>query len=207
MKRILIGTTNKGKMAELTSAFESLREHGIELVTLENILKVMQPEETGETFEQNAREKAQFYGRKTGLPTIADDGGIMIDALNGEPGVKSRRWKGYEATDQELIDYTIAKMQDIPAEKRTAKFVTCICFYDPDKNEFICEEGEIKGHISEKPTLNYTEGYPYRALFIVDEYNKYYDELSEEEHRHINHRLQAAERLETKILESITAQS
>ncbi len=203
MKRILLGTTNKAKTLELTSAFESLKEHGIELVTLQNILKVMQPEETGETFEQNARDKAQFYAKKTGLPTISDDGGIMIDALNGEPGVRSRRWKGYEASDQELIDFTIAKMQKVPTEKRTAKFVTCICFYDPDKNEFICEEGKIKGHIADKPTQNYKEGYPYRALFIVDEYNKYYDELTEEEHQTINHRLQAAERLEAKIVKNL----
>ncbi len=199
MKRILIGTTNKGKVDELVSVFSDLKKHEIELVTLENMLKLMKPEETGATFEENAKLKAQFYGNKTGLPAISDDGGLMIDILNGEPGVKSRRWPGHEATDQELIDYALEKLKGVPLEKRTAKLETCICFYDFDKQLFLTESEHIDGWIAESPSPVITPGYPYRALFMVKQFNKYYDELTEEEHAQVNHRLIAANRLMLKI--------
>ncbi len=199
MKRILIGTTNKGKVDELVSVFSDLKKHEIELVTLENMLKLMKPEETGTTFEENAKLKAQFYGNKTGLPAISDDGGLIIDILNGEPGVKSRRWPGHEATDQELIDYALEKLKGVPLEKRTAKLETCICFYDFDKQLFLVETEHINGWIAESPSPVITPGYPYRALFMVKQFNKYYDDLTEEEHAQVNHRLIAAKRLLLKI--------
>ncbi|HRN70205.1 MAG TPA: non-canonical purine NTP pyrophosphatase [Candidatus Woesebacteria bacterium] len=199
MKRILIGTTNKGKIDELVSVFKDLQKYGIELVTLENMLKLMKPEETGATFEENAKLKAQFYSNKTGLPAIADDGGLMIDILNGEPGVKSRRWRGFEATDEELIEFALEKLQGIPVEKRTARLETCLCFYDFDKQIFLTESESIEGWISEEPCPIVTPGYPYRALFMVKEFNKFYDELTEEEHAQVNHRIKAAKRLLLKI--------
>lgn len=159
----------------------------------------MKPEENGATFEENAKLKAQFYGNKTGLPAIADDGGLAIEALQGEPGVKSRRWPGHEATDQELIDYALEKLRGVPLEKRTAKLETCLCFYDFDKQLFLTETDHIDGWIAEEPCPIVTPGYPYRALFMVKEFNKYYDELTEEEHAKVNHRIKAAQRLKLKI--------
>lgn len=199
MKRLLIGTTNKGKVDELVSVFKDLSAKGVELVTLENMLKLMKPEENGATFEENAKLKAKFYGNKTGLPALADDGGLLIDVLNGEPGVKSRRWPGHEATDQELIDYALEKLKGVPLEKRTARLETCLCFYDFDKQLFLTESEHIDGWIAETPSPVLTPGYPYRALFMVKQFNKFYDDLTPEEHTQVNHRLKAAQRLKLKI--------
>lgn len=207
MKRLLIGTTNPGKLKELTPIFQQLQSQNIEIVTLENMLKFMKPEETGATFEENAKLKAKYYATKTGLPTVSDDGGLMIDALNGEPGVMSRRWKGgVDETDEVLIDYTLAKMKDVPMEKRTARLETCLCFFDHERNLFLCESAHIDGFIAEKTTQNWMEGYPYRALFVVKQFNKYYDELTPEEHAQVNHRRIAAERLYKKITEELNNQ-
>ncbi len=208
MKRLLIGTTNPGKLKELTPIFQKLQSFGIEVVTLENMLKFMKPEETGETFEENAKLKAKYYATKTGLPSIADDGGLIIDTLKGEPGVLSRRWKGgVDETDEVLIEYTLERLKGIPLEQRTARLETCICFFDHEKNLFLCESAHIDGYMAEKTAQNWMEGYPYRALFVVKQFNKYYDELTEEEHAQVNHRRIAAERLCKKIEEHLTQQS
>ncbi|MBP7967512.1 non-canonical purine NTP pyrophosphatase, partial [Candidatus Woesebacteria bacterium] len=103
MHKLLLATTNKAKQAEITFGLQPLLEKGVTIVSLRDFPSIEEPEETGATFEENAKLKAQYYAQKTGLPALADDGGLMIDALGGEPGVKSRRWPGYSATDTELI--------------------------------------------------------------------------------------------------------
>ena len=110
MKKLLIATSNPGKKIEILKALEIIIKE-FELLTLDNFPNITEPEETGKTFEENALIKAKYYALATNLPTIADDGGIMIDALNGEPGVRSRRWPGYTATDEELIQMTLEKMK------------------------------------------------------------------------------------------------
>lgn len=195
MNKLLLATTNKAKQEEITLGLQPLLEKGITIVSLNDVPEIEDPEETGATFEENAKLKAKYYAEKTGLPAIADDGGLMIDALGGEPGVKSRRWPGYAATDIELIHYALDKMKDIPEGKRTAQLATCVAFYDPSSQEFTCEQESIDGFITTKPLTMDTNGYPYRALFKVTKYNKFYDELTPEEHDAINHRLLAIKRL------------
>ncbi len=158
------------------------------------------PEETGKTFKENALLKAKFYAEKTGLPIIADDGGIEIDFLNGEPGVLSRRWPGHEATDEELIRYTLTKLDKVPVQKRGAQLSACLCFLNPQtkKTKFVQES--VRGIIASKPSEERIEGFPYRALFVVDAYKKYYDELTPQEHNEINHRLKAVKRISDVIL-------
>lgn len=200
MRKILLATTNPAKMLELQKAFAQLQNNEIELVTLRDLAILDDPEETGDTFVANARLKAEYYGNKTGLSTISDDGGLEIDILNGEPGVKSRRWPGYKATDAELIAFTLEKLKNVPAEKRTAKLTTCLYFYDPHTKTSAHEEECIYGSIATKPLKMESNGYPYRVLFIVAKYKKFYDELTDEEHTAINHRLIAAKRLSAKIV-------
>lgn len=207
MKRILIATTNPGKLEELTPIFKTLEPLGIEIVTLQNMLQFMKPEETGKSFEENAKLKAKYYANKTGLPSVSDDGGLIIDELSGQPGVLSRRWKGgIDETDQVLIDYTLEKLDGVPMEKRTARLQTCVCFFDHEKNLFLLDEEYIDGYIAEKTSENWREGYPYRALFIVKQFNKYYDDLTEEEHHEINHRRIAAEKVRAKIQELLVTE-
>lgn len=199
MKTLLLATTNRAKREELFFGLQPLVQKGFKVVTLNDLDIADDPEETGTTFLANAQLKAEFYGKLTSLPTLADDGGLMIDILNGEPGVKSRRWKGYAATDQELIEFALEKLKDIPLEKRTAKLYTCLYFYHPAKNIHESEEQGVDGWIAEQASGNPTNGYPYKSLFKVKEFSEYYDQLSIEQQQQINHRFIALKRLIPKI--------
>lgn len=198
MKKILIATHNQAKLIELKMGFSKLENIGIKILTLTDVGIDKDPEETGKTFQENAELKARYYAGLTNLPTIADDGGIMIPYLNNEPGIKSKRWMGREATDEELIAFTLSRLHGSTGLKRTAYIKTCLAFFTPGGQIFF-EEEQIKGHIAEKSSNRSTDGYPYRALFMVEKYNKYYDELTEKEHQEVNHRLIALKRLTKKI--------
>lgn len=196
--KILIATKNVAKKEEIKFGLKEIKNLGISLLTLNDVQKgreIASPEEDGESFCSNAIIKAKYYGNLFNLPTIADDGGLIIPFLNNEPGVKSRLWLGYEASDEELIFHTLKKLNNQPLKNRKALLKTCLCFYLPNTNKYFLSEGEIKGHIATKPSLKRIKGYPFRALFIVDKYNKYYDELSEREHQQVNHRLKALKKI------------
>ena len=210
MKTILIATHNQAKLSELKLGLENLEKLGIKIVSLNDLKIKDKPLETGKTFQENAEIKARFYGDLTKYPTISDDGGLVIPYLNNGPGVKSRRWLGYEATDEELINYTLLHLKGVKKADRTAYLETCICFYslvspnpqgsrNPEGSVMICEQEKIKGYIAEKPSSRRIKGYPYRALLIIDKFNKYYDDLTEKEHNEINHRLKALKRLVKRI--------
>jgi len=203
VKKILIATHNRAKLEEIKLGLKELENQGIRLLSLTDVGVEKKPEETGKTFRENSILKAKFYGNLTGLPTIADDGGLIIPYLHNAPGVKSRRWPGYEASDQQLIDYTLINLRGYQGKKRTAFLETCLCFYTqvhpPGVLGCFFEQEKIKGYIAEKPTGRSTNGYPFRGLFIVDEFNKYYEELTPEEHEKINHRIKALKRLTNRI--------
>lgn len=200
MKKILIASTNPGKIAEIKTGLQILKKQDIDILTLSDVtVGEGQPEETGKTFEENALIKAKFYAKLTGLPVLADDGGLVIPYLNNEPGVRSRRWLGYDASDQKLIDHTLLKLHGAKGKDRVAYLELCLCFYDPKTNKAIFEKEKIAGHISEEPTKKRVAGFPYRALMVIDRYNKFYDELTNQEHRQVNHRLIALNRLTKKI--------
>lgn len=143
-------------------------------------------EETGKTFLENALIKAKAYFEWSGVPSVSDDGGLMIDSLNGEPGVLSRRWPGYEATDQELIDLALSKLKNVSYDKRTAHLKTVGVYYDGVNTLNV--EGSIDGYIVEKQIVSCEKGFPFRAIFWVPKYNKLYQDLTYEEHEQINHR-------------------
>lgn len=195
MKKILLGTHNIAKIRELTHGLKPLISKGIKIVTLGDLNINEEPKETGSTIEENSLLKAKFYAKRSKLPTIADDGGIFIDALNGEPGIKSNRWLGKKATDEELINYTLERMKNIPNDKRSARMSLALTFYDPLTNKSLTTTASIEGCIAKETTSNWTAGFPFRALFIVNKFNKYYDELSEKEHNQINHRLDSINQL------------
>ncbi|KKQ24282.1 MAG: Non-canonical purine NTP pyrophosphatase [Candidatus Roizmanbacteria bacterium GW2011_GWC2_37_13] len=206
MKKLLLATHNPAKLEELKFGLKELENQGIKLLSLNDVRVEKEPEETGQTFQENSELKARFYSKLTSLPTIADDGGLIIPYLDNGPGVRSRRWPGYEATDQELIDYTLFHLRGVSGPKRTAYLETCVCFYmpgHPKRDQVIFEQEKVKGHIAEKPSWRPTNGYPFRALFIVDEFGKYYDELTDEEHDKINHRYRALKKLTKKIINLI----
>ncbi len=205
MKKIIIASTNPGKITEIKIGLQELEKQGIKVLTLSDVkVGENQPEETGMTFQENAFIKAKFYAELTHLPCLSDDGGLTIPYLNNEPGVKSRRWPGYEASDEELISHALHNLRGCTGSKRTAFLQTCVCFYHPETKSVFFEQEKIKGHIAEKASGKPTLGYPYRALFIVDEFNKYYDELTEVEHNEVNHRLIALKRLTKRVKDLIS---
>jgi len=197
--KLLIATHNQAKLKELRLGLKPLEKLKIVLVSLNDLKIDKEPEETGKTFCENAFLKAKYYSDLTGLSIIADDGGLIIPYLNNAPGVKSRRWLGYEASDQKLIQYTLLHLRGVIRTNRIAYLQTCITFYDPKTKKSFYETEKIKGYIADKPSGKATNGYPFRALFIIDKFNKYYDELTEEEHNEINHRLIALKQLVKKI--------
>ncbi len=201
--KLLIATHNPAKKRELGEGFVSLIPSGVKFLSLDDLRIKNDPKETGKTFLENARLKAHYFAKLSNLPTVADDGGIEIDALAGKPGVHSKRWLGRDATDKEMIDYTMQQLRDIPVQKRTAQFTVCLYYYNPLTGFETSVTEYIKGHISSVASDLARKGFPYRAVFIVDTYNKYYDELSGEEHAAVNHRLKAVKKLTPFIKEDL----
>ncbi|MEK9143345.1 MAG: non-canonical purine NTP pyrophosphatase [Patescibacteria group bacterium] len=204
MTKLLIATTNPGKLAEIK---RFLADVPIELVILSDIGITGSVAETGSTFKENAIIKATYYMQKSGLPTLADDGGFEIDALGGEPGVKSHRWihGDREDTDEELIDYTLTRMKGLPRAKRGAQLRLVLALIFPDGRQFTVEE-KTRGIVAEKPSDHRTSGFPYWSLLSLPEINKYYDHdlLTPEETERFNHRKRALDRLKPILKRLLT---
>lgn len=203
MKQILIATTNPGKRIEIQKALSDLL---CTFVTLSDLGITERPEETGATFEENARIKAAFYFQKSGLPTIADDGGIEIAALNMEPGVKSHRWihGDREDTDEELITYTLSRLRGVPLENRQAQMHVVVAFQT--KNGVYVAEELVKGIIPLVPSPLRTPGFPFRSLLFIPEIGKYYDDaiMTKEENERYGHRVRALGKLKSALQEEIS---
>ncbi len=195
MQKLLIATSNPGKVLEYKEIFKELGLEEIELVFLRD-LGITQPmEETGSTFQENAIQKAEFYYNLAKIPTLADDGGLEIDYLNGEPGVKSRRWPGYEASDEELIQIALDKLKGVPEEKRGAQLRVVVALIFPGEEKVYTFEGVLRGSIAEKPISERITGYPFRSIFIPDDQSKYLGELPL-----VAHRRQAIEKAVSVLL-------
>jgi XTP/dITP diphosphohydrolase len=193
MKKLLIATTNPGKLGEIK---EFLQDLSVTLVGLADVGITDFPEETGISFEENAILKAKFYAEKSKLPTLADDGGLEIDALNGEPGVKSHRWihDDREDTDEELIQYTLDRMKDVADGARGVQLRLVLALVIPGSEVFTSEE-KVRGIIPRVASAVRHEGFPYRSLLFLPEINKYYtqDALTVTETETYNHRKKAIE--------------
>ena len=199
MKTLLLATHNPAKLVELKTGLRELEKRGIKLASLNDVRVEKEPEESGKTFQEKSQNNPRFYAGLTDLPAVSDDGGLVIPYLGGGPGVKSRRWPGYEASDQELIDYTLLHLKDAEGTDRLAYLETCVTFFDPSTKKIFSEQEKIKGHIAKKAIDRPTNGYPFRGLFVVEKYNKYYDDLTPQEHDDINHRFVALHRLTKRI--------
>ncbi|MBI5019181.1 non-canonical purine NTP pyrophosphatase [Candidatus Gottesmanbacteria bacterium] len=195
MNSLLIATTNPGKLNELRLFLGDLP---LTLVSLTDAGITTYAEETGKTFAENAILKAKYYAEKSGFPTLADDGGFEIDALHGEPGVKSHRWVygDRENTDEELIAHTMTRLNGTPEGKRGAQLRLVLALVTPDGKVYTAEE-KVRGIIPLAPANKVTPGFPYRSLLYLPEINKYYnhDELTPEETDRYNHRKRALDKL------------
>lgn len=197
----MIATTNVGKLQELRTLLADLP---LELVSLEDVGISDDVEEDGVTYLSNSQKKALFYAKKSKLPTIADDGGLEIAALNFEPGVRSRRWLGYEASDEELIENMKKIAKELPDDNRVAFFKVVLTLALPS-GEMWSVDGYIEGIIAKEPYLKLLQGYPYRSFFYLPQIQKFYheQELTEEEQKHYNHRYKAVKKLKPIIKEKL----
>ncbi len=206
-KTILLATKNPGKILEYKEIMKARPEWDFDLLTLDDVGINDEPEEDGKTFLENAIKKADFYSRLTELPVLAEDSGLEIDCLNGEPGVFSRRWPGHKATDEELVKMTLKKLQGVPRESRGAQFRVLITFKKDKDSESLTAEGILRGIIEEKPTVRIITGYPFRSLFYVPEIGKIIGDMTMKEEAHVAHRKQALEKLMPEIISILDIKS
>jgi XTP/dITP diphosphohydrolase len=197
-KKILVATNNQGKVAELLRLVD-IKE--IALVTPKEIgLADFDVEETGTTFEENALLKAREFALAAGLPAIADDSGLEVAALNGEPGLYSKRYAGENADDAYRIQFLLDKLKDVPAEKRQARFVAVLALVEADGTVVATVPGYCYGSINFAPRG--TNGFGYDPIFVVDGTGgRTMAELSDQEKDAVSHRGNAARAIRPKILE------
>lgn len=186
MERLLIATHNRGKLMEYQ---ELLGELDIELLTLDDVGIQEDVEETGATFEENARLKADAYARTSGLLTLADDSGLEVDALGGEPGVYSKRYAGDGKSDAERNEYLLEKLSAVPEAERTARFRCVIVIADAQGHTWVTE-GTCEGEIAFEPRG--TNGFGYDPIFVVAGAKRHLAEFSSGEKNRISHRGRAA---------------
>lgn len=188
---ILIATGNKGKAKEFEAIF---KEKGLDVKTLLDFPDVPEVEETGKTFAENALLKAETISKQFNCLVLADDSGLMVDALNGQPGVYSARYAGKLKSDAANNAKLMHELTDIPQTERTAKFHCTLAVAAPGKESLVVE-GEVKGEILAIPRGD--NGFGYDPLFLVPSLNKTMAELSGSEKNKISHRAQAI-----KVLDS-----
>jgi len=207
--RLLIATGNPGKMREYQGL---LRQIPFELVSLRDLGITHEVDETGETFEENAWLKASEYAAISGMLTLADDSGLEVDALSGEPGVKSARYGGDSCNnDQERVALLLTNLQDVPWEQRTARFLCVIAVAKspaPDTSQnatLIAQaEGSVAGMIQYVPQGD--NGFGYDPVFYLPSLGRTMAQLPLEDKNGISHRADAA-RKAAKILMKLTADS
>ena len=201
MTKLLIATTNVGKLKEISGFLSDLP---LEIVSLSEIGITDDVEETGKSYKENSQIKALFYAKRSNLPAISDDGGLEIAALDGAPGLHSRRWVGKDSTEEDIINHMIKVAKELPNDNRKAFFKTVISFALPNGKVWSVT-GEIEGIIAGKPYLKLLKGYPYRSFFYLPKLEKYYheNELSEKEQKLYNHRYIAINKLKPIIIKEL----
>ena len=194
MPKLLLATKNPAKVREY---WQLLQEIPYEIVTLANEGIDQVVDETEATLKENAALKAKAYASLSHLLTLADDSGLEVDALGGEPGALSARFAGEGASDKERIDYLLAKLLGIPWEQRTARFQCMIAIASLDGEVALCQ-GECQGIIAFEPKGD--NGFGYDPIFYLPELGKTMAELSMDEKNEVSHRGQAV-RKARRILE------
>jgi XTP/dITP diphosphohydrolase len=195
IKEILVATGNPGKIVEIRAMLEA----DVRLLGLSDLPPMAEIEEDGTTFAENARKKAAGYAKAADLWTLADDSGLVVDALGGAPGVKSARFSGEKTNnvDRTLIDHrniekTLELLKSVPEEKRTARFVCHLCLASPERI-LIETEGTLEGLITDREIGK--NGFGYDPIFFVPHLEKTVAQMTAEEKNAISHRGNAIRKL------------
>lgn len=189
LEPLLIGTGNKGKAAELADLL-----HGLDWTvrSLADYPAVPAPAEDADTFEANAIAKAEYFCRQFDVACVADDSGLVVDALGGAPGVFSARYSGEGATDTSNNAKLLAELASVPWERRSARFVCCVAFVRPGSRPHT-ESGVVEGRIGFEPRG--PNGFGYDPLFFPEGYDRTFGQMTHDEKRHISHRGRALQKL------------
>jgi len=196
MPKLLLATTNQGKLREFHQLLKGLPfelvspvEEGIDIVV----------DESQPSYEENASLKAITYSEASHLITLADDSGLEVDALDGEPGIHSARAAGENASDKDRVERLLARLKDVPEEKRSARFVCVIAIATPGKKVETCQD-ECRGLIAFEPQGD--NGFGYDPIFYFPELGKTMAELTMETKNRVSHRGKAAQKAR-KVLEKL----
>ncbi len=183
---LLIGTGNQGKIREIQLAFHDLP---LKLRLLEEFPNISTPEESGDTYAENAIIKAQSYADQTGLLALADDSGIEVAALNGDPGVRSARFGGGGMSDADRTRLLLAKLDGTENAERAAEFICVVAIAQPGRGVINLERGTCPGTIAREP--NGEGGFGYDPVFIPDGYQLTFGQLPNSLKNQISHRAKA----------------
>ena len=196
IKEIVIATHNPDKKKEMVVALCDL---GVNILTLDNFPEIGEIEETGSTLLENSLIKARTVFAKTGIPTIADDTGLEVDALNGAPGIYSARYAGTNVTYEDNVRKLLTEMSSIDIKSRSARFKTVISF--SYNNKELWTEGIIEGSITENPIGE--KGFGYDPVFRVIETGKTFAEMTKKEKNKISHRAVALKKMSKLLMENL----
>jgi XTP/dITP diphosphohydrolase len=197
--KLLLATSNPGKVDEYRALLAGMN---VTLVTPSDQGLVDQPEETGDTFEENALLKARYYALATGLMSLADDSGLEVDALGGEPGVHSARYAGEGATDADRVLLLLSKLEGVPSEKRAARFQCVVALAWPEGTTETFH-GSCEGRIAAEPKGR--NGFGYDPVFYVPELGKSFAELEPVVKNQRSHRAEAARKAADRLRGVIAA--
>jgi len=184
-RRLIIATRNRKKFEEMVAILADL---GLDLESLDALAGVPAVPETGDTFEANARAKAVGYARATGRWALADDSGLEVDALGGQPGVRSSRWGGREGDDRANNETLLRALADHPKETWTARY-RCVAALATPERVLAVTEGTCEGRITDRPAG--TSGFGYDPYFWLPEHGRTMAELAPEEKNRLSHRFRA----------------
>ncbi len=199
---VVLATRNAGKVAELRRILAHAGGPGIELLGMDRFPDVPDVAETGATFEENALLKARAVASATGLPTVADDSGLAVDALNGMPGVLSARWAGTHGDDAANLALVLAQLRDVPAPRRGAAFVCAAAAVVPGGGEH-CAFGRLEGAVLTEPRGS--NGFGYDPILLPAGSDRSCAELAPAEKDAISHRGQAFRALVPELLRMLGA--
>lgn len=200
-KRIVFASNNAGKIKEMR---DILRDSEVEIISASEAGVNEEVEEDRDTFLGNSHKKAEFVSRQTGEWAAADDSGLCIEALDGAPGVFSARWAGEGASDQDIVDHALKKMEGVPEEKRRAWFETVVVLSNP-QGEYWSFDGRIYGTLTTSPQGEMRPHLAYDLIFIPDGYNITFAQMEAEEKNRLSHRGEAFRRMSEFIKNNLNS--
>jgi XTP/dITP diphosphohydrolase len=197
--RLVVSSRNRAKAAEIA---QILHEEGLDLdvVSLGDFPEVALPPEIGQTFAENATLKAEHAAAATGLPAVADDSGLEVDALSGEPGIRSARYAGEDASDRDRYEKVLKLLRDVPDHERTARFRCAAAYADPSGTALLAE-GTCEGRIAREPEGS--GGFGYDPIFVPEGETRTMAELTPSEKHAISHRGRAFRELARLLRERL----